>query len=206
MGTITYHKPKGVKAVDAIKAELGAEWCEKHLVAMTATREAVFFVGKHHDPESDVYIPDADGNVKALHIYKLVSRPKDHFNFGYKDMSETSGPYGCEAPLSILAQCSELRDPLGAPDGSLKWAAEYRERSKQMAEVKALKRGLKIGDVVELKEPLKFGEIERQRFVVTRCRTRKGMQTVFRAEDGTLCAISARYLVGAKVNPKPRES
>jgi hypothetical protein len=206
LGTITYHKPLGVKAVDAIKAELGAEWCANKLVAATATREAVFIVGKYHEPDSEVYVPDADGFVKALLVFKLSLAPKSHYNFGYKDMSETSGPYGCEAPLSIIAEASPLRDGPVPADGfsSLKSAREYRERSKAMAEVKALKRGLKVGDIVELKEPLSFGGVMRQRFTVDRIRVRgnKGVSTVFRAEDGTLCGVSARYLIGAKIVQK----
>lgn len=208
MGTITYHKPVGVKAVDAIKAELGAEWCSNKLVAATATREAVFVVSKHHEPNSEVYVPGADGFVKALSVFKLSLAPKSHYNFGYKDMAETMGPYGCEAPLSIIAEASPLRDgPEGDEYSSLKSAREYRERSKAMAEVKALKRGLKVGDVVELKEPLSFGGVMRQRFTVNRCRVRgnKGESTVFRAEDGTLCRISARYLIGARIIKSSRE-
>ena len=49
----------------------------------------------------------------ALLVYAIKSVPKDHYNFGYKDMEEGMGPYGCEAPLSIIAQCSELQDPIG---------------------------------------------------------------------------------------------
>jgi hypothetical protein len=95
MGWLFYHKPKGVKAIDSIKEQLGHEWCEKHLVTASATFEAVHVVGKFHEPESKVYVPDADGMVRAILVFKIGWRPKDHYNFGYKDMSETMGPYGC---------------------------------------------------------------------------------------------------------------
>ena len=71
MGWLFFHKPKGVKAVDAIKNGSGAEWLEKHFVAATATREAVFMVGKFHEPESKVYVPDADGMVRVLLVFKI---------------------------------------------------------------------------------------------------------------------------------------
>ena len=202
MGWTFFHKPVGKKAVDAIKESCGAEWCEKHIVASSATREAVFLVAQFHEPESKVYVPDADGTVRALLVYKIQSVPKDHYNFGYKDMEESMGPVGCEAPMSIIAQCSELKPLIGDPEySSLKSAIEYRARSARVAAQKALKRGLKPGNKVRLAQPMTFGGIEHQNFTVEVCRVRgrKGMSTVFRAENGTLCGISARNLEGATV-------
>ena len=205
MGWLFYHKPKGIKAVDSIKAGCGAEWLEKHFVAASASREAVFIVGKFHDPESKVYVPDADGMVRALLVFAIKSVPKarDGYNFGYKDMEESMGPYGCPAPMSIIAQCSELQDPIGPlPEwSSLKSARNYREGSAKAAAQKALKRSLKPGNKVVLPKPLLFREIPCQRFVVEVCRVRgrKGMSMVFRAENGMLCGLSARSLEGARV-------
>lgn len=206
MGTTTYHKPKGVSAIESIKAEaLGAEWIAKHFVAATATREAVFVVGRYHEPESNTYVPDAEGYVKTLLVFKLSLAPRSYFNFGYKDMTETMGPYGCEAPLSILAQCSELKPaPAVWPTefSSLKSAHEYRARCKAAAENKAAKRSLKPGDTVILKEALSFGGEKHQRFTVEQARVRgrrARLSTVFRASNGLLCGISARNLGGATV-------
>jgi hypothetical protein len=61
------------------------------------------------------------------------------------------------------------------------------------------RRGLAIGDIVELREPVTFGTVVRQRFIVDSVRAHNGMRTLFRAEDGTLCALDPRYLVGARV-------
>jgi hypothetical protein len=203
MGTITFHKPAGVSAIDAIKKEMGAEWCEKHVIAATATWEAVFLVGRFHEPESTVYVPDADGFVRTLCVFKLSLAPRSHYNFGYKDMTETMGPYGCEAPLSIIAQCSALRDPIGpeANYSSLKSAREYRARCVQAAAVKAVKRGLKPGQTVTLPEPLSFGGCMLQRFTVDRARLRgrKGISTVFRADNGMLCSLRAAQLANATI-------
>ena len=76
-----------------------------------------------------------------------------------------------------------------------------------MAEVdKARKRGLQVGDVVELREPVTFGTVVRQRFTVDSVRAHTGMRTLFRAEDGTLCALDPRYLVGARIIKQESES
>jgi hypothetical protein len=204
MGWTYYHKPKGMKAVESIKnSACGVEWWAKHVVASTATREAVFLAARFHDPDSKVYVPDADGFITALLVYKIGLAPRDHYNFGYKDMEETSGPYGCEAPLSILAACSELQDPIGPlPEyGSLKSARDYRARCASVAAQKKLKRGLKPGNKVTLAAPMTFAGFKLSTFTVERARVRgrKGISTVFRAENGMLCGITAKALEGATV-------
>ena len=203
MGWTYFYKEKGVKAVDAIKNGCGAEWLEKHFVAASATREAVFIVGKFQDPDSKVYVPDADGNIRVLLVFKINVRPKDQYNFGYKDMTETMGPYGCPAPMSIIAQCSELQDPIGPqPEwSSLTSARKYREDSAKAAARNAVKRKLKPGNKLTLAKPTQFGGRLQQHFTVEICRLRgrKGMSTVFRAPDGTLCGIPARLMEGATV-------
>lgn len=202
MGWTFFHKPVGKKAVDAIKDGCGAEFL-KRIVASSATREAVFLVAQFHEPDSTVYVPDADGMVRVLLVYAIKSVPKDEYNFGYKDMEETMGPYGCPAPMSIIAQCSELQDPIGPyPQwSSLKSARDYREGSAKAAANKALKRKLKPGNKVTLAAPGDWGGIKCQRFTVEvrRVRGRKGNSTVFRAENGMLCGVSARMLEGATV-------
>jgi hypothetical protein len=202
MGWTFFHKPKGIKAVDAIKGEFSAE-SAKNIVATSATREAVFIVKQYHEPDSKVYVPDAGGMIRALLVFKISVRPKDEYNFGYKDMEESMGPYGCPAPLSIIAQCSELQDPIGPlPEySSLKSARNYREGSAKAAANKALKRKLKPGNKVTLAEPGNWGGVKCQRFTVEVCRLRgrKGLSTVFRAENGMLCGVSARLLEGATV-------
>ena len=67
------------------------------------------------------------------------------------------------------------------------------------------RRGLAVGDRIELREPVMFGEVRRQRFVVFSVRANNGMRTLFCAEDGTLCALDPRYLVGARIIKSARE-
>jgi hypothetical protein len=203
VGWTFFHKPVGKKAVDAIKGEFSAE-SAKNIVASSATREAVFIVKQFHEPESKVYVPDADGMVRVLLVFAIKSVPKDEYNFGYKDMEESMGPYGCPAPMSIIAQCSALQDPIGPqPEwSSLTSARNYREGSAKAAANKALKRKLKPGNKVTLATPGNWGGTPQQRFTVEVCRVRgrKGKSTVFRAENGMLCGISARQLEGAIID------
>lgn len=206
MGWTFYSKPVGKSAVEAIKESFGTEWWLSHVCASTATWEAVFLVVERQDPDSGVYVPDAEGYVRELAVIAIKNSPKarDGYNFGYKDMTETMGPYGCEAPLSIITKCSPLQDPIGPQPGysMLRSATEYRERCKVKAEVKATKRGLKPGNVVILAQPMYFGGQMLQSFTVERARVRgrKGISTVFRAtENGMLCGITAGQLVGATI-------
>jgi hypothetical protein len=203
MGWTFYNKPKGIKAVDSILSGCGAKWIADHYVASSATREAVFIVAKFHDPDSKVYVPDADGMIRAILVYAIRSVPKDFYNFGYKDMEESMGPYGCPCPASIIEQASPLR-PKSEIDttkdySSLKSAHEYREASLQYKAAKAKKRGLKPGQKVKLAEPLSFAGQMLDEFTVVRVRTRKGMTTAFSASNGMLCAIRAASLADATI-------
>jgi hypothetical protein len=206
MGWTYYYKPKGIKAIDSIKENsLGREWCEKHFVKASASLGAVFIVGKFHEPESKVYVPDADGMVRAILVYKIQSVPKDHYNFGYKDMEESMGPYGCPCPPSIIEAASPLRDPIGPePEySSLRSARAYREGSLAAHKAKAAKRALKVGAKVKLPKPLSFNGILLDEFIVDRCRVRgrKGKSTVFRSiANGGLYALRANDLVEAVIS------
>jgi len=204
MGWTYFRKPEGMKTVDVIKRELGSEY-ENKIVAASATLGAVHVVAKFHEPNSDVYVPDADGMVRAIIVFKInnVPKAKDGYNFGYKDMSETMGPYGCECAPSIIAAASELRDPIGPQPqySSLKSAREYRERSLALAKAKAAKRALKVGTKIKLAAPLSFGGVKLDEFVVERCRVRgrKGQSTVFRSTvTGGLYGLRASDLMTAK--------
>lgn len=203
MGTTTYHKPVGVKAVDSIREHCFGQEEQKRIVAMTATREAVFVAYRVPDPKSKVYVPEADGSVIALLVFKLSIAPKDYYNFGYKDMEEGMGPCGCEAPMSIIAKCSTLRDPIGPePEySSLRSARGYRERSAAAAAAKAKKRGLRPGNKVTLPAPLSFAGSMLQQFTVERARLsgNRGLSNVFRADNGMLCRLTARNLADAVV-------
>jgi hypothetical protein len=203
MGWTFFHKPKGKKAIATIKEQFGEKWCAERVVAESATREAVFLVIKDQvGPDNKVYVPDADGSARTIAVIAIKNAPRSEYNFGYKDMTETMGPYGCECPPSIIAAASPLQDPIGPePEySSLRSAREYRKRSLLASKMKAAKRALKVGTKIKLPKPLSFGGIALDEFTVERCRVRgrKGMSTVFRSvETGGLYGLSAMDLVGA---------
>lgn len=199
MGWTFYHKPVGVKAVDSIRDNCFYGEGEKNkIVAMTATREAVFVVYKSPGPSS-IYEPDPDGSVRALLVFNISNRPKDDYNFGYKDMEEASGPYGCECPPGFLAKASALK-PLTeeekAKDGGLKWAHDYRKRCVDLFAAKALKRRLKVGDKVTTKNGAWAYTVARGRV-----RGHRGQTTYFYDNNGRPTLLAAHWLIGAKVEP-----
>lgn len=198
MGWLFFHKPKGIKAIEAVKDSMGKQWCAERVVAESATREAVFLVLKVPEPDSKVYVPDADGFVRVIAVIAIKNYPKSEHNFGYKDMTETMGPYGLEAPGCILDAASPLRDTNGPePEySSLSSATEYRARSRRMAKANSAKRSMKQGAKVELPEPLSFGGVMERRFTAERY----GRKVYFRgAESGLLCRLAVRYIASATI-------
>lgn len=109
--------------------------------------------------------------------------PKEHFNFSYKDMTETSGPGATEAPTSVL----NLLTPTDNPT-----ALEWREACHQnQAQRKAL-RGMLDGDQVTLVIPLRFTDgTTRDTFTIRRRPTRgKATRAVLTNEWGTTYRVS----------------
>jgi hypothetical protein len=66
------------------------------------------------------------------------------------------------------------------------------------------RRGLAVGDVVELREPVSFGTVVRQRFVVFSVSSNNSMRTLFVPRTAR-CALDPRYLVGARIIKSARE-
>ena len=77
----------------------------------------------------------------------LDYKSKNHFNFGYKDMSEDMGPYYYDAPKSIL----DLLTPT-TNENSIKWRANCVE----VISKNEIKKSLKKGDVIEFNREFSF--------------------------------------------------
>lgn len=70
--------------------------------------------------------------------------PKDHYNFGYKDMDESCGPNVSECPERILDLLSPVEDLYPHPQ-SRQWAREWRERCRACIERrKSVKKGVRV--------------------------------------------------------------
>lgn len=89
---------------------------------------------------------DKTGEVFAF-IALLDFRPKDDFNFGYKDMSENSGPYACNCPKRIL----DLLTPTDS-EYAKRWREDCRKNLAKRASVPKVKKG----DTLKFKEAICF--------------------------------------------------
>lgn len=126
-------------------------------------------------------------------LTKNDSRAADGYNFGYKEMDETMGPCECAAPLRLL-------DGLTEPDGE--YARNWRERVRAYHRDRAAfqKAKPRPGQVIELKEPVRFNDGETaQRFTVTTIQRRGKNRTYYQRADGTLCRIAGLQRIGFSV-------
>jgi hypothetical protein len=203
MGWTYIQKDFGRKALAVIEAEYGAST----IVAKSATREAVFLVIKRPADAyaASIYEVDADGTYRGIAVIAIKSTPKakDGYNFGWKDMSESEGPYGCPAPKSIIAAASKLKPlPAGIPDNefnALRSATNYRLGSIASADLKAKKRGLRNGDTIVLAKKIKYvGAGERDTFQIRKI----GRKVRFYA-DGSYFGVPASFLEGATIVAAP---
>lgn len=122
-----------------------------------------------------VETPREPGKVWAL-VAMTNWAPKDHYNFGFKDMSEDMGPYQSRAPLSVL-------NALTPTDHN--YALEWRDRVTHHHEQRKALRGLQAGDQVVLATALRFtnGD-ERDTFTVRRQAVRGGRTKVVLTDGG----------------------
>ena len=111
--------------------------------------------------------------------------------FGYKDMSETMGPYNYDCPASIL-------DLLGPPGNE--YAAQWREHCRQRLAL-TTRRKPAPGDMLVLAEPLTFtdGQSERSFRVVQSGRK----TTLRRVSDGVGVKISKLMSRAWTIVPSP---
>lgn len=63
-----------------------------------------------------------DGVRQVFAAVCLISYSKNVYNFGYKDMDESMGPYDCHCPASILEQLTPTTN---------QYAVEWREKCKK---------------------------------------------------------------------------
>ena len=104
-------------------------------------------------------------------------RAREGYIFGYKDMSETMGPYECDCPESIL----DLLTPTDSRDAQ-EWRARCREHA-ATNRAKAAKPSPRPGQRIVFDEPLRFtdGQSFATLDVVTNPRSHRTV--LFRAPD-----------------------
>lgn len=87
---------------------------------------------------------------RVVGLVCLIRRAKDRYNFGYKDMDETMGPYESECPKRIL----DLLTPLKPEE---EWAAQWRQRCRDNL-AKTKRPSLQAGDRIVFPSPVRFGD------------------------------------------------
>lgn len=209
MGWTYTHKDSGVSAAEFLKRELFtfSHVSEEQRPTVVANAGTDFVINvpdayiKTRPDEWSCYEREADGSVNTL-VAVLTARAKDYYNFGYKDLSETSFPYK-NTNASLLKYLTPLRD-----DGSMsyKWAKDFRERIQAGKENKARVAKIKDGDKIVLEHPVKVGGVSYDTFTARSMRYRQGRKIiqngrVWVTPNGVLVRLSKETVRNAKILP-----
>jgi hypothetical protein len=109
-------------------------------------------------------------------VFLLGYYPKSYYNFGYKDMCESMGPYSYNCPERIL----NLLTPTDSED-----ANEWRELCWERINRKKNQPKFKKGDIVEFEKPIRFTTGSQKRLF---CHNKRSglFRRVFENADGKL--------------------
>lgn len=141
MGWTWTHKDKGVKVRDFLRREFEQDYIPGQktgfkVLTDTATLTEYYAIIERTDRETGV--------PERFCLVCLVRHCRDHHNFGWKDMEESSGPYVIP-PRSFFKTLEEM---IPEPDGQ--WGREWRERCRaHYARLDALPK-FAIGDEIAL--------------------------------------------------------
>ena len=169
MGWTFTHKPKD----QSVKAFFEKEFKSEHgRVLDCAVKNRVAYIAFERS--------NGSGRREVFCIIALLQyRPRDQFNFGYKDMDECMGPFAADCPARILDLLTDTDDKI-----ALKWRKTCCEH---LAREKRIKK-LQPGTVIELATELRFTDGRR----LKRLRLVSRRPLVFADPDNQ----AARYKVG----------
>jgi hypothetical protein len=184
MGWTTYPKPHDPKA----ELDRGLTWENengKRRVLASAMTLTNYWAAVEHVK------PDGSREVwAATYLIRNNPRAADGYTFGYKDMTEHMGPYGCDGcPEAILKLLTPLppADPAKEYDGN-KSAQEWRDRQWKIIEQRKVAKRVKPGTRVKFANPFHFGRLgDHDTFT----KVEYGRRTnVFRLETGGLVRLT----------------
>ncbi|WP_211328038.1 DUF6927 domain-containing protein [Thermodesulfitimonas autotrophica] len=99
-------------------------------------------------------IGDAQGKREVIAIVCVLDyKPNDYYNFGYKDMDETMGPYRYDCPERILKMLTPTKH---------EWAREWREKCWERIRAKKTRPKLKKGMVIKFADSIVFSSGRRE--------------------------------------------
>ncbi len=138
MGWTTFHRNKSETIAETLKRHIFGGNLE--LLDCAVVKRNVAYCAAR-------YTKDGKSYVCAI-IVLLTYAPREHHNFGYKDMSEFMGPCESECPKRILDQLTPLEE-IAAIDGNgngtnVEYAAAWRARCVKLAATPTPKPGMKV--------------------------------------------------------------
>ena len=139
MGWTYFNKPANVK-----------QWFEEQLtwenekVKTTCLKSAVKLKEAYAAVETIHKNTDKREVWAAVFMLDYRKDPNDYYNFGYKDMDESVGPYNYNCPANIL----DLLTPTDSEYAN-KWREQCRKRLNRPK--------IKTGDTIKFKDPVCFG-------------------------------------------------
>ena len=136
MGWTSYYRAKGEKHAEHFQREMDP----KYEIIESAAKGGAFYAAVKNKET---------GAVEGLVI--LFRWTRGDFNFTTKWMGENYGPNADEAPAKVLDALSPTDD-----EYALAWRAKCRENLNHTAETKVKSATVNVGDVIRIKEPLKF--------------------------------------------------
>lgn len=143
MGWTFAHKEKGVTIRQFFEKEFGYTDKETGVYHKVLECAATFT-----EAYLAIEVGDASGPKEVFAVVYLLSyRPKDYFNFGYKDMSEDMGPYYYNCPEHILKLLTPTENKL---------ALEWREKCWERIRAKKARPKLREGMIIKFAEPIEF--------------------------------------------------
>ena len=204
MGWTSYHKADSVSVKDALLAEL--KWTNRpenerpEIVASATGSNCMAFAIKvpgtwiDHNPEDySMFERAVDGSITTATLFLYRFNKSDYYNFSYKGMDESVGPYEGVSP-KILKYLSPIKDIERAA-----YAVQWRKRCEAFKESSKRKRSIKAGVKVRLAEPLSFGGVKLQEFTAETYYSRGKEKIGFRGSNGVLCRLMARHLENATI-------
>ena len=131
----------------------------------------------------------------------LTRRARDEYDFGYKDMEESMGPYEAHCPKRIIDRASPLRNT--TPDEN-NFALNWRERCKRNRDKRAAARAMRPteGTAIRLHRTLDFMDGYKGQEFTVRYRQRRGRSyLVLQSPNGSFYRVANLSAVGFTVLP-----
>ncbi len=145
MGWTYSHRGRHMSDLEWFRQQFGThpDGGERVLAAATVGLRTVYMAFRTQDNK-------VVGGVILIHWV-----PNNYYNFGYKDMCETSGPCESECPKRILDMLSPLEEIVEPGTDNYNWASEWRQRCQENL-AKREKAHIKIGDILTFRVPIPF--------------------------------------------------